>query len=68
MFAFSTELLEGDDKTFTVGPHQRFHHAVAYLRRELDAAGFELVHVQDITVRHEEGEPQPGHLIVAKVR
>jgi predicted TPR repeat methyltransferase len=68
VFAFSTELLEGDGQTFTVGPHQRFHHAIAYLTRELDAAGFALIHVQDITVRHEEGEPQPGHLVIAKIR
>jgi predicted TPR repeat methyltransferase len=36
VFAFSTELLEGDGQTFTVGPHQRFHHAIAYLTRELE--------------------------------
>jgi predicted TPR repeat methyltransferase len=66
VFAFSTELLEGDDKTFAVGPYQRFQHALPYLTRELEAAGFALLNVQDITVRFEEGEPQPGHLVIAR--
>jgi predicted TPR repeat methyltransferase len=67
VFAFSTETLDGGGADYTVGPHQRFHHALAYLERELASAGFGLVHVQDITVRHEEGEPQPGHLIIAQL-
>ena len=65
-FAFSTERLDAAGGTYTVGPHQRFHHTLAYLEHELTAAGFKLAHVQDITVRHEEGMPQPGHLVIAR--
>ncbi len=66
VFAFSTERLDAPGGTYAVGPHQRFHHTLAYLEDELASAGFGLVHVQDITVRHEEGLPQPGHLVIAQ--
>jgi predicted TPR repeat methyltransferase len=66
VFAFSTERLDAPGGTYAVGPHQRFHHTLAYLERELASAGFRLIHVQDITVRHEEGVPQPGHLVIAR--
>jgi predicted TPR repeat methyltransferase len=66
VFAFSTERLDGKAATYAVGPHQRFHHGLNYLERELDSAGFRVLHVQDITVRHEEGEPQPGHMVIAR--
>jgi predicted TPR repeat methyltransferase len=69
VFGFSTEVLPDDvmgDRNFLVGPHQRFVHTLAYILSALDAAGFTLTHASDITVRHEEGTPQPGHLVLAK--
>lgn len=66
VFAFSTELLEGQDARYAVGPHQRFHHTLAYIEAMLAAAGFTLLHMQHITVRHEEGVPQAGHLVIAR--
>ncbi|MCP8893635.1 methyltransferase domain-containing protein [Shinella daejeonensis] len=71
LFAFSSETLPEDafaGQPFRVGPHQRFAHAPAYLRQRLDETGFDLVEIGDITVRMEEGEPIPGHLVIAKYR
>lgn len=69
MFGFSTEVLpdeamEGRD--FMVGPHQRFVHSLYYIKSALETAGFTMAHASDITVRHEEGTPQPGHLVLAR--
>ena len=69
MFGFSTEVLPDDvmaGRDFMVGPHQRFVHTLAYIKSALMTAGFTMVHASDITVRHEEGTPQPGHLVLAK--
>ena len=32
----------------------------------LDATGFEIVEITDINVRMQDGEPSPGHLVIAK--
>ncbi len=69
VFGFSTEMLlhdNGGGRDFMVGPHQRFLHALDYVRRSLDTAGLHLIHCSTITVRHEEGQPQPGHLVLAE--
>lgn len=68
VFAFSTERFDAPGGTYTVGPHQRFHHTLDYLERELAAAGFALLHAGEITIRHEEGAPLPGHLVIARAR
>ncbi|MDO6963914.1 methyltransferase domain-containing protein [Rhizobium alvei] len=70
-FIFSSETLPDEafgDQDFKVGGHQRFAHKGDYVKRVLTAAGFELVEMQDITVRLEEGEPTPGHLVIAKMK
>lgn len=51
-----------------VNAGHRFAHASGYVRAVLDAAGFETVAVQPITVRTEEGEPVPGDLVLARLR
>lgn len=69
VFAFSTETLDEDGAPasgYTVGPHQRFHHTRRYIEQSLATAGFTLVHAENIIVRHEEGSPQPGHLMIAR--
>ena len=53
---------------YKVGPSQRFVHGEAYLRERLNATGFALVSMTDINVRMENGEPSPGHLVVARLR
>ena len=69
LFFFSSETLPGtmlNGRDFMVGPHQRFAHAEAYVRKVLASAGFEVVELGEITVRLEDGHPIPGHLVVAR--
>ena len=71
LFVFSSETLPPETfagRSFMVGPHQRFAHAESYVRERMDATGFDVVEVSDITVRLEEGEPISGHLVVARYR
>ena len=68
-FAFSTERLPADAASpegYAVGPAHRFAHSLAYLETQLAAAGFSLEAAEPITVRFNEGEPVPGHLILAR--
>ncbi|KRB60356.1 3-demethylubiquinone-9 3-methyltransferase [Rhizobium sp. Root708] len=70
LFVFSSETLPEavlNGRAYIVGPHQRFAHAEAYVRERLTATGFELVEITDINVRMEEGQPTPGHLVVARL-
>lgn len=69
IFVFSSETRSEDvmaGRPFMVGPHQRFVHAETYVRERLAATGFEVVEITDINVRMQDGEPSPGHLVVAK--
>jgi predicted TPR repeat methyltransferase len=70
-FFFSSETLPDDvlnGRDFMVGPHQRFAHAAGYVTKVLEAAGFSVLQMQDITVRLENGEPIAGHLVAAKLK
>jgi predicted TPR repeat methyltransferase len=67
--AFSSETL--DDAAFgardwKVTPGHRFAHRESYLRQLLAVNGLVIRHIEQITVRMEEGEPIPGHLVVAQ--
>lgn len=69
--ALSTETLPeaafaAAGRGWTVGPHQRFHHAEAHLRAALDAAGLALELLEPWTIRSNEGRPEPGHLVLAR--
>ena len=69
IFVFSSETMSEDvmaGRPFLVGPHQRFVHAEAYVRERLAATGFEIVEITDINVRMQDGNPSPGHLVIAK--
>lgn len=69
LFIFSSETLPEEmlaGRAYMVGPHQRFAHANAYVRERLTATGFELVEISDINVRMEDGQPTPGHLVIAR--
>ena len=71
ILAFSSETLPDETfagRSFMVGPHQRFAHGEDYVRKGLDEAGFDTLEAGLITVRHEEGEPIPGHLFIARRR
>jgi predicted TPR repeat methyltransferase len=68
IFVFSSETLSAsDDRPYIVGPHQRFLHSEAYIRERLAATGFTIVEISDINVRMQDGQPSPGHLVVAKL-
>ncbi len=67
--AFSTETLPDDflqGRPYMVGPKQRFAQGATYLRQRLAAESFEILSFDPITVRLEDGEPVPGHLVVAR--
>ncbi|WP_346899525.1 methyltransferase domain-containing protein [uncultured Roseibium sp.] len=67
--AFSTETLADDvlqGRPYMVGPKQRFAQGEAYLRDRLAEEGFEILSFDPITVRLEDGEPVPGHLVVTR--
>ncbi|WP_206454221.1 class I SAM-dependent DNA methyltransferase [Aurantimonas marina] len=71
IFGFSTETLSNaafDGRDFMVGPHQRFHHREAYLQDRLTAHGFDCLECGSIIVRLQEGQPAPGHLVLARRR
>ncbi|OLP61442.1 S-adenosylmethionine-dependent methyltransferase [Xaviernesmea oryzae] len=71
IFVFSSETLPEAilaGRRFMVGPHQRFAHAENYVRERLEATGFEVLEVSEITVRMEQGQPTPGHLVVARFK
>lgn len=67
---FSSETLPAETmagKEWSITPHQRFAHAASYLKRLCSNAGFKTItHFEDITVRHEQGNPIAGYLVVAK--
>ncbi|AXS39565.1 methyltransferase [Breoghania sp. L-A4] len=70
LFGFSTETLGEVDfggRSYTVGAKQRFAHAADYVRTVLEANGFFILAMDDITVRLEEGTPVPGHLVLARL-
>ncbi|WP_099865313.1 methyltransferase [Pararhizobium haloflavum] len=67
--AFSSETLPGavlGGRDFMVGPNQRFAHALDYIDRLLVENGFERLIAEPITVRREQDQPVPGHLVVAR--
>ncbi|MBB4301489.1 putative TPR repeat methyltransferase [Rhodobium orientis] len=69
VFGFSSESLPDDvlaGRPYMVGPNQRFAHAGSYIERTLTAAGLARFHTEPITVRHQEGVPVPGDLVLAR--
>jgi predicted TPR repeat methyltransferase len=51
---------------YTVGPRHRFAHTPDYLRATLAEAGFDVLEMDPITVRAEDGVPVPGLLAIAR--
>lgn len=69
--AFSTETLPEarfSGSPYIVGPKSRFAQSAGYIRQSLDSFGFDILAMDPITVRLEDNEPVPGHLVVAKLR
>ena len=69
IFIFSSETLPASDgRSYIVGPHQRFLHSEAYIRTRLAETGFDLIEITEINVRMQDGQPSPGHLVIARLR
>ncbi|HEV7433333.1 MAG TPA: methyltransferase domain-containing protein [Pseudorhizobium sp.] len=69
ILVFSSETLPAsDDRSYIVGPHQRYLHSEAYIRTRLAETGFEMIELCEINVRMQDGQPSPGHLVIAKLR
>ncbi len=71
LFIFSSETLPEDvlaGRTYMVGPHQRFAHSETYIRERLASTGFEIVEISEINVRMQDGNPSPGHLVIARLK
>lgn len=67
LFGFSTEALRDEaTATYAVGRAHRFAHTASYLQQGLAAAGFAPIAFEPIVVRHNEGEPVHGHLVLAR--
>ena len=69
VIAFSSETLPDTEflaAGYKVGPHQRFHHARSYVEKQLSQYGFVALTFDDIIVRTDLGEPQNGHLVIAR--
>lgn len=70
VFCFSSETLaagEDEGTGYVISPHHRYVHTEAYLRGQLGRFGFEIIALTEINVRMEDGQPSPGHLIVAQL-
>ncbi len=66
LLGFSTETLpDFSGQDYRVGPDRRFAHDPDYLRTLLTDTGFTILAMDDITVRLEEKQPVPGHLVLA---
>ncbi len=69
LFIFSSETLsDSDGRPYIVGPNQRFLHSEAYIRSRLAETGFDLVEITGINVRMQDGNPSPGHLVIARLK
>ncbi len=69
IFVFSSENLPpGDGRSYVVGQHQRFLHSADYIRTRLGDTGFEIIEMSEINVRMQDGQPSPGHLVIARLK
>ncbi|MEM7269187.1 MAG: methyltransferase [Pseudomonadota bacterium] len=64
VFAFSTETRQMEED-WRIIPSHRYAHALPYIERQIAKAGLKMLEALEINVREEEGEPSPGHLILA---
>lgn len=69
LFGFSTEALAKGlyaETNYSVNVHRRFAHDAHYIRKTLRDMGFDILAMDDITVRLEDGDPVDGHLVLAE--
>ena len=65
LFAFSCEALD-DGRDHAILPSNRFAHAIDYVTRTAQAAGFDVVAAQRAVLRQDHGRDIAGHLVVAR--
>ena len=69
VFAFSTETMAPEafaGRAWTIGPKRRYAHDPQKVRAALSAACMAEIACETIVVRHEEGAPVPGTLVLAR--
>lgn len=66
LFAFSCEAGGDDDRGFAIQPSNRFAHALAYVRRTAQAAGFDVVVTESAVLRQDHGRGVDGHLVLLR--
>lgn len=70
LLVFTTETLAEEafeGAGWTLGPHRRFHHRGGAVVSALEEAGWTPLSMEVINVRTNEGRPEPGHLVVARL-
>lgn len=65
VLAFSVERHEGAGD-FVLHPSRRYAHSEAYLRRLLATNGFDVLSLDEATIRMDRGEPVAGLIVVAR--
>jgi len=65
LFAFSCEAL-GDGSDYAIQPSNRFAHALDYVTRTAQAAGFDVVATEHAVLRRDHGRDVAGHLVVVR--
>jgi predicted TPR repeat methyltransferase len=66
LFALSCEALGEDDRGFALQPSNRFAHALDYVRRTAQAAGFEVLAAAHAVLREDHGRGIAGHLVLLR--
>ncbi|AEV37770.1 methyltransferase protein [Pseudovibrio sp. FO-BEG1] len=68
---FTTETAADEaftEKPYVMGSRGRFAHSALYLRELLEASGFTLIEIEEVTPRFENGEPVQGLVVVAEYK
>ncbi|MFS8181625.1 class I SAM-dependent DNA methyltransferase [Pseudovibrio denitrificans] len=68
---FTTETAADEvfsEKPYVMGSRGRFAHSAHYLRELLEASGFTLIEIEEVTPRFENGEPVQGLVVVAEYK
>jgi predicted TPR repeat methyltransferase len=65
LFAFSCEA-GGDGRDYAIQPSNRFAHALDYVTRTAQAAGFDVVATEHAVLRQDHGRDVAGHLVLVR--
>lgn len=65
-FAFSVEKTK-DTETYLLGPKQRYAHSADYITQRAEAAGFQVLLLEDAVTRRDGDQDVPGLVAVLKV-